>query len=99
MEDGSTDRAELSYNQEVFLVIEGEGENAQMLTEDGNLVVFESLWHAGPLVHELQGLGMMASIVPMVIWTLYTLTDSLDLGLWVVRHDGAVTSIEEIVFP
>ncbi len=99
MKDGNTHQTKLEYNQEVFMVVGGQGEDAKMLKEDDNLVVFESLWHAGPLVHELQTLGIHASIVPMTICAIYTLADSIDLGLWVLRHNGTITSIEEIIFP
>jgi len=99
MESVSTGRVELKYNQEVFMVIGGQAEEAKMLTEDDNLVVFESLWHAGPLVHELRALGISASLVPMLLYALYALADGLNLGLWVMRHDGTITFIEDIVFP
>ena len=99
VESESTGRAELKYDQEVFMVVGGQGANAKMLTEDDNLVVFESLWHAGPLIHDLQALGIAARVVPMLLYALYYLAKGLNLGLWVMRHDGTITSIEEIIFP
>jgi hypothetical protein len=98
MESRSTELTGLKYNQQVFMVVGGEGKQAKMLTEDDNLVVFESLWHAGPLVHDLQALGISARAVPMLLCALYYLAEGLELGLWVLRCDGTITAIEEIVF-
>jgi hypothetical protein len=99
MESGNTGPVELKYDQKVFMVVGGGEKNTKMLIEDGNLVVFESLWHVGPLVHDLQALGITARVVPMLLHALYYLAKGLNLGLWVLRHDGTVTPIEEIVFP
>ncbi|HDQ70795.1 MAG TPA: hypothetical protein ENN19_01720 [Chloroflexi bacterium] len=98
MEDVSAGRTELKYDQKVFMVIGGQGERSQMLIEDDNLIVFESLWHAGPLVHDLQTLGFTARAVPMLLYALYSLAQGMDLGLWVMRHDGTIMAVEEIVF-
>jgi hypothetical protein len=89
---------ELEYDQEVFMVVGGDGEHEKILIEDGNLVVFESLWHVGPLVHDLRALGIVARVVPMLLYALYCLAKGLGLGLWVMRYDGTITSVEEIVF-
>ena len=94
-----TQRIELEPWQELFIVVGGEGEEAQILTEGDNLVVFESLWHAGPLVHDLQAMGITARTVAMTLEGLYCLARGMDLGLWVLRHDGTINSIEEIIFP
>jgi hypothetical protein len=98
-EDTGKVQLELEYDQDLFMVIGGEGKDAKMLTEDDNLVVFESLWHAGPLVHDLQTLGITARMVTMPLEGLYCLAEGMDLGLWVLRHDGTVTSVDEIIFP
>jgi hypothetical protein len=98
MKGESAGLAELKYDQNVFLVIGGDGEHERMLIEDDNLVVFESLWHVGPLVHDLQILGIVARVVPMLLYALYYLAEGLNLGLWVLRYDGTITSVEEIVF-
>lgn len=95
----SDEPVELEYSQKTFMVVGGQEKNAKMLIEDGNLVVFESLWHAGPLVHDLQGLGIAAQVVPMPLYALYHLAQGMALGLWVLRHDGTVTSIDQIIFP
>ncbi len=92
-------RLELEVNQDLFMVVGGEGKDTKMLTEDGNLVVFESLWHAGPLVHDLKTLGIAAQTVTMPLEGLYGLAQGMDLGLWVLRHDGTFTSVDEIIFP
>ena len=97
MEPGTGDLAELTCNQKVFIVVGGQGKHARMLTEDGNVVVFESLWHAGPLVQELCELGFDANLVPMRLYSLYYLLQGMRLGLWVVRHNGTVTSVEDII--
>jgi len=89
---------ELEYSQKTFMVIGGEEKNTKMLIEDDNLVVFESLWHAGSLVHDLHELGIAAQVVPMPLYALHHLARGMNLGLWVLRHDGTVTSIEEIIF-
>ena len=89
---------DLESEQELFLVVGGEGEDARMLTEDDNLVVLESLWHAGPLVHNLHDLGIQSQIVRMSLEAFYYLAEGLDMGLWVLHHDGTVTAIEDIVF-
>ena len=99
MENGSIGPAELKHDQQVFMVLGGNGEHDKMLVEGGNLVVFESLWHAGPLVRDLQALGISARMVPMMLRTLYHLARNRDLGLWVMRHDGTITAIERLVFP
>jgi hypothetical protein len=99
MEGGVAGQVELKYDQNVFMVLGGEGEHAKMLVEDDNLVVFESLWHAGPLVHDLQELGIVAQVMPMLLYALHYMARSMNLGLWVIRHDGTITSIKEIVFP
>jgi hypothetical protein len=99
MESASIGRVELKYDQQVFMVLGGNGEQEKMLIENGNLVVFESLWHVGPLVHDLQVLGIFTRVAPMQLYTLYLMAEGLDLGLWVLRHDGTVTSIEEIILP
>ena len=99
MENENTGPVELEYDQEVFMVIGRKGERAKMLIEDDHLVVFESLWHAGPLVHDLHTLGIAAQVVPMLLYALYCLARGMNLGLWVLRHDGTVTSIENIIFP
>ncbi|MGD9100599.1 MAG: hypothetical protein PVF45_08960 [Anaerolineae bacterium] len=99
MRNGGAGLVELKYDQKVFMVLGGEGKQAKMLIEDDNLVVFESLWHAGPLVHDLQALGIAARVVPMPLYALHYMSRGLDLGLWVIRHDGTITSIKEIVFP
>jgi hypothetical protein len=98
MESGSTGLTELKYDQKVFMVVGGEGKRAKLLVEDDNLVVFESLWHVGSLVHDLQVLGIIVRVVPMLLYALYYLAEGLNLGLWVMRYDGTITSIEEIVF-
>jgi hypothetical protein len=97
MENANTRPLELTYDQEVFLVIGGEGEHAEMLVENDNLVIFESLWHAGPLVRNLQALGITAQVIPMMLYALYCLARALNLGLWVLRYDGTIASIDEIV--
>jgi hypothetical protein len=56
MENGNDRTVELEYGQKTFMVVGGREKNTRMLIEDGNPVVFESLWHAGPLVHDLQAL-------------------------------------------
>jgi hypothetical protein len=89
---------ELEYSQKTFMVVGGGEKNTKMLIEDGNLVVFESLWHAGPLAHDLQRLGIFAQIVPMPLYALHHLAQGMNLGLWVLRHDGTITSIKEIAF-
>jgi hypothetical protein len=95
----SRQRLDLEYDQTLYMVIGGEKNESRMLTEKGNLVVFESLWHAGPLVHELEALGIPARMISMHLEGLYCLAEGMDLGLWVLRHDGIVTSVDEIVFP
>jgi hypothetical protein len=99
MESGVADRIELKYDQNVFMVLGGEGKHAKMLVEDDNLVVFESLWHAGPLVYDLRALGIAAQVMPMLLYALHYMARSMNLGLWIIRHDGTITSIREIVFP
>jgi hypothetical protein len=69
-----------------------------MVTKDDNLVVFESLLHAGPLAHDLQALGIVSRTVMMPLDGLYFLAEGMDLGLWVLRHDGTITSIDEISY-
>mgnify|MGYP006288271265 FL=1 len=91
-------KLDLAYDQDLFLVVGGEGEDAQMLTEDDHLVVFESLWHAGPLIHELRDLGVPAHMVMMPLDGFYYLAEGLDMDLWVLRHDGTVASVDGIVF-
>jgi hypothetical protein len=98
MENGNDRTVELEYSQKTFMVVGGREENTRMLIEDGNLVVFESLWHAGPLVHDLQELGFAAQIVPMPLHALYHLARGMALGLWVLRHDGTIASVEGVVF-
>jgi hypothetical protein len=93
----SNDQVELTYDQEVFVVIGGEEADNKLLTEDENLVVFESLWHAGPLVQDLHELGIDAQMVSMPLFGLYSMAQGMELGLWVLRHDGTITSIDEIV--
>lgn len=90
-------QAELTYDQEVFMVIGGKGADNKLLIEDENLVVFESLWHAGPLVQDLHALGIDARMVSMPLYGLYSLTRGMELGLWVLRHDGTVTSVDKII--
>jgi hypothetical protein len=98
MENGNDRTAELEYSQKTFMVVGGREKNSKMLIEDGNLVVFESLWHAGPLVHDLQALGFAAQIVPMPLYALYQLAQGMALGLWILRHDGTIVSVEKVVF-
>ena len=99
METRDNQSVELEHDQKLFVVVGGEGKDTQMLTEDDNLVVFESLWHAGPLVHDLQALGITACMVTMPLDGLYFLAEGMDLGLWVLRHDGSINSVDEIIFP
>lgn len=100
MEYDSEDRGqlELTYHQELFVVVGGKHQDARMLTEDDNLVVFESLWHAGSLVHDLEALGRTARMVAMPLDVLYHLAAGMDLGLWVLRHDGTIRSVDDIVY-
>ena len=90
---------DLAYDQEVYLVIRGEREDVRMLTKGGHLMAFESLWHAGPVVHDLMALGMSARMVGMHLLGLFCLAEGMDLGLWVIRHDGTVISIDDILLP
>jgi hypothetical protein len=99
MSNADAGRVELEYDQEVFIVVGGKDQQRKMLTEDGNLVVFESLWHAGPLTQDLQALGIGCRLVTMPLYALYCLAEGMKLGLWVLRHDGTVTSVDEIRFP
>ena len=92
-----TQGLDLEYDQVVFMVVGGTRKNAKMLTEDGNLVVFESLWHAGPLVYDLEALGIAARMVMMPLEGFFCLAQGMDLGLWVLRHDGTLTSIDDII--
>ena len=94
-----SERIDLAYDQTIYLVVGGEREEARMLTEGGNLVAFESLWHAGPLVHDLEELGMSARTVCMHLEGLFCLAEGMDLGLWILRHDGTIVSIDDIIFP
>ena len=95
----SNDHVELTYDQEVFMVIGGEEADNKLLTEDENLVVFESLWHAGPLIQDLHELGIDAHMVSMPLLGLYSIAQGMELGLWVLRYDGTVMSIDGIIFP
>ena len=70
-----------------------------MLTERGSLLAFESLWHAGPLVHDLEALGVSAHTVLMHLEGLFYLAEGMDLGLWILRHDGTILSTDDLVFP
>jgi hypothetical protein len=99
MEGRNNLRLELEYDQTLYLVVGGKEQDSKMLKEDGNLVVFESLWHAGPLVQDLKTLGIKTRMVPMRLDALYCLASGMDLGLWVLRHDGTVTSVDDIIFP
>jgi len=99
MERVNGEEIDLAWDQDLFLVVGGKEQKNKMLTEDGNLVVFESLWHAGPLVQDLKELGVAARMVPMRLDALYYLAEGMNLGLWVLRHDGTVTSVDEIIFP
>jgi hypothetical protein len=90
---------DLEYDQKLFMMVGGEGKDAKLLTTDDNLVVFESLWHAGPLVHDLQALGITACMVTMPLDGLYFLAEGMDLGLWVLRHDGTITPVDAVTFP
>jgi len=89
----------LEYDQELFMVVGGKNQQDKMLTESGNLIVFESLWHAGPLAQELRALETGCRLVKMQLHALYCLAEGMELGLWVLRHDGTVASIDEIRFP
>lgn len=99
IESESTSPVALKYDQQMFLVVGGEGKRAKMLIENDHLVVFESLWHAGPLAHDLRALGIVSQVVPMMLCALFWLAKGRNLGLWVLRHDSTITSIDEIVFP
>ena len=99
MEHRSTAPIALEFDQQVFMLVGGEGKRAKMLIEKDNLVVFESLWHAGPLAHDLRALGVVAQVFPMMLCGLFWLAKGRNLGLWVLRHDGTITSIDEIQFP
>jgi hypothetical protein len=99
MEAFNAQRLKLEHDQTLYLVVGGKEHDSKMLEQDGNLVVFESLWHAGPLVQDLKALGIRVRMVPMRLDALYCLAQGMDLGLWVLRHDGTVTSVDEIIFP
>ena len=90
---------ELECHQEMFLVMGGKQQDPKMFTKDGYLIAFESLWHAGSLIHDLHALGCASHMVTMPLYILYYLAEGMDLGLWVLRHDGAIRSIEDIVYP
>jgi len=94
----STGQAEMTYDQEVFMVVGGKGKDSKMLIESDNLVVFESLWHAGPMVQDLHKLGIAARMVSMPLYSFYCLAEGMKLGLWVLRHDGTITSVDKIIF-
>ena len=87
---------ELECHQDVFLVLGGQRQDPAMLTKDGNLIALESLWHAGSLVHDLHSLGGKGRMVTMRLDILYYLAEGMDLGLWVLRHDGTILSVDDI---
>jgi hypothetical protein len=99
MKTDDTRRLDLEPWQKLFIVVGGEGADARMMTDGDNLVAFESILHAGSLVHDLETIGITARTVTMPLEGLYYLSEGMDLGLWVLRHDGTINSIEEIIFP
>ncbi len=92
-EDSNRTQAELECQQELFLVVAGKGQSAKITRDDEHLIVFESLWHAGSLMHELQALGRTARTVTMPLEAAYYLAQGMDLRLWLLRHDGTVMSV------
>jgi hypothetical protein len=44
-------------------------------------------------------MGIVTHVVQMLLYALYLLAEGLDLGLWVLGHDGTIASIEEVFFP
>ncbi len=89
-------RLELECHQDVFLVLGEQRQDPAMLITDGNLIAFESLWHAGSLIHDLHSLGGIGRMVTMRLDILYYLAEGMDLGLWVLRHDGTILSVDDI---
>lgn len=88
-----------AHAQDPFVVVGAEGENDRLLTEVHNLLVFESLRRAGPLVQDLQEQGIAARMTTMTLCGFYYLAQGLETALWVLRHDGTLTTIDDITFP
>ena len=97
-EDSGRTRVEMGCEQELFLVIAGKGQMATITRDDDHLIAFESLWHAGSLVHELEALGRTARSVTIPLEAAYYLAKGMDLRLWLLRYDGTVLSVDDIAF-
>jgi len=50
---GIGSQAELICDQEVYLVVRGEGKGGKPLIEDDHLVILECVWHTRAWVHDL----------------------------------------------
>ena len=94
---GIGSQAERTNDQEVCREIRDESTDGRLLFEDDHLVVLESLWHAGPWAHDLQALRITARAVKMPLYEWTCLTEGIGLSLCVLRHNGTVPSIDEIV--
>ena len=85
-------------DQKAYMVVVGSGEKAQLLIHKNHLLVFESLFHAGPLAQVLGERGVDVHVIPMDLSILCCLADGQQLGLWMTRYDGTLVSIEEITW-
>ena len=90
--------AQVSFelNQKAYMVVVGNGEKAQLPIHEDHLLVFESLFHAGPVAQALAERGVTAQVIPMDVSILCCLADGQQLGLWMRRYDGTLVSIDKI---
>lgn len=87
--------AQISFelNQKAYMVVVGTGKKAQLPIHEDHLLVFESLFHAGPLAQGLGEQGVDARVIPLDLSTLCCLADGQQLKLWMTRYDGTLVSI------
>ncbi|MFW6115541.1 MAG: hypothetical protein ACOC7Y_00605 [Chloroflexota bacterium] len=91
-------RIQLRCDQELLMVVRGQGREARLMANQNTLVAFESLWHAGSLVHELRASGAAARTVSMPVDGLHSLARGMDRDLWILRHDGSIVSVDDVVY-
>ncbi len=88
-------KVSFELHQKAYMVVVGIGEKAQLPIHQDHLLVFESLFHAGPVAQKLGEHGITARVIPMALCALCYLAKGQNLGLWMTRYDGTLVSIDK----